>query len=412
LKDADDYTWWGAALSGFGITYNDEYLETYDLPLPNDWTDLANPEYKGHVISCPPSKSGSNTMILQIILQYYGWENGWALATEIGANIGEYTEKSHHVAPFIGRGEYGIASVIDFYGFGQAAVYPEDVVFFYPPADSAEKSTVINPDSVAIIKGKGDSNPVAIEFMKWCLGKDGQKTLFKDPINRLSVRPDVYAEAPPGYFNPFETELTLFVYDDVVGTLVYDIIRDLYDMMLIAPKDNLVKAWDAYNTAKDYLDEQKNTAIGTLIEPPIALPNSDAKLAEVYTAFTSLPITGSEAETISSEYLSKKEEYKADWLEFSVEKYFDTIQLAEEVKLEVEKERNEIRTAYLDSLHSEAIVKLEAQIDDLEADIDDLNTDLDTLQKRANNNLYLGMGGGLIVGLIIGALVVYMMRKT
>jgi len=412
LKDSEDYTWWGAALSGFGIVYNKEYLETYGLPTPNDWTDLTNPVYRGHIIACPPSKSGSNLMIIQILLQYYGWEEGWALTTKMGANIVEYTEKSHHVGPYVGKGEYGIAPIIDQYGFGQAAVYPEDVVFFYPPADSDKKSTVINPDSVAIVKGKGDTNPVALEFMKWCIGKDGQAMLFKDPINRMSVRPDVYAEAPPGYFNPFETELTLFSYDETIGTMRVDIVKDLFDMLLVAPKDDLVNAWKAYSSAEEYVAEKKDEAIDTLIAPPISLPKSDAKLAEAYAAFTSLPLTGAEVETISSGYLDKREEYKAEWLDFAAEKYSDTITLSEEAKLECEIERNEIRSAYLDTLHSEAIEALETQITDLEANIATLNTEVATLEAKASSNLYYGLGGGLIVGLIIGTLIVYMtLRK-
>lgn len=377
LKDTDDFTWWGAALSGFGIVYNGEYLETYGLSAPNDWTDLANPVYKGHIIACPPSKSGSNLMIVQILLQYYGWVEGWAVITEMGANIAEYTEKSHHVAPFIGRGEYGIAPIIDFYGFGQASVYPEAVVFFYPPADSPEKDTVINPDSVAILKGKGDTNPLALEFMKWCLGKDGQKMLFKDPINRLSVRPDVYAEAPPGYFNPFETELTLFSYNDTLGTLRFDIVKDLFDMLLIAPMDDLAGAWTAYTATEDFITKQ--TAAG------YSVPNAEAKLAEAYAAFTSLPITGPEAETISSTYPDQREEYKAAWLDSAVERYSDGLALSKEA---------------LDIARTETTSLIES-----------LKADIEALEAMATSNLYYGLAGGAIAGIIIGALLAYLLTR-
>lgn len=412
LKDTEDFTYWGAALSGFGIMYNKGYLEDNGLPIPNDWTDLADPVYEGHIMACPPSKSGSNLMIIQILLQYYGWEDGWALVTKMGANIAEYTEASHHVAPYIGRGEYGIAPIIDFYGFGQAAVYPEDVVFFYPPADSAEKDTVINPDSVAIVKGQGDTNPVALDFMKWCLGKDGQKTLFKDPINRLSVRPDVYAEAPPGYFNPFVTELTLFSYNDTLGTLRFDIVEDLFDMLLVAPKDDLVNGWKAYSSAEEYITKKIEEGIDTLIAPPISLPITEAKLAEAYAAFTSLPITGAEVEAVSPGYLDKREEYKAEWLDFTVKKYSDAFKLSDEAKLECEMERSEIRATYLESLHSETIEALEAQIKDLEADIETLSVKAEALEAAATNNLYYGLAGGLIVGIIIGLIIASLRKRT
>jgi ABC-type Fe3+ transport system substrate-binding protein len=377
LKDAENFTWWGAALSGFGVVYNQDYLDDLGVAIPNDWTDLADPIYKGHIIACPPSKSGSNLMIIQILLQYYGWIDGWHLVTQMGANIAEYTEKSHHVGPYIGRGEYGIAPIIDQYGFGQAAVYPEDVVFFYPPADSAEKDTVINPDSVSIVKGKGDLNPIALEFMKWCLGPDGQKTLFKDPINRLSVRPDVYVDAPTGYFNPFETEMTLFSYNDTLGTVRFDIVKDLFDMLLIAPKDDLVGASTAYITAEEFIANQ--------IAAGYAVPLAEAKLAEAYTAFTSLPITESEVETIFPTYADNREVLKAEWLNFATVRYANAYDLSKEA---------------LDIAGSETASLIES----LQAEIDDLGV-------LATNNLYYGLAGGIVVGLIIGAVAVYMIRK-
>jgi ABC-type Fe3+ transport system substrate-binding protein len=399
LKDTDDYTYWGAALSGFGIVYNAKYLEDNNLPAPNDWTDLTDPDYMGHVIMCPPSKSGSNLMIIQIILQYYGWEDGWALVTEMGANIGEYAERSHHVAPYIGRGEYGIAPVIDFYGFGQAAVYPEDVVFFYPPADSEEKSTVINPDSVAVVKGKGDTNPAATEFMKWCLGVDGQNVLFKDPINRLSVRPDAYTDAPPGYFNPFETELTLFVYDDDLGTLRFDIVEDLYDMLLVAPMDDLTDAWTKYNDAKEYIATKKDAGVPGIVDPPLDLQESDAKLAEAYAAFVSLPISGAEVETVSPTYQDSKEEYKAEWLDLAVQKYSDVVELSLEAKAVCDAEVASIRRSYL-----------EAQVQDLETQVEDLESQVSSLSASVSSwQTYTAVT--LIIGLIIGALVGRMFFK-
>jgi len=225
------------------------------------------------------------------------------------------------------------------------------------------------------------------------------------------VRPDVYAEAPPGYFNPFVTELTLFSYDDTLGTLRLDIVNDLFDMSLVAPKDDLVAAWKAYTSAEEYIAKKKGEGINTLIAPPIPLPKSDAKLAESYAAFTSLPISGAEVEAVSPGYLDKREEYKAEWLDFNVKKYSDAAKLSDEAKLECEKERNEIRTAYLETLHSEAVEALEAQIIELEADIETLSAEVQASKAAANRNLYYGLGGGLIIGLIIGVLFVYVVLR-
>jgi ABC-type Fe3+ transport system substrate-binding protein len=378
-------TIWGAALSGFGIMYNQESLNSSNLMPPNDWTDLADPKYRGHIIMCPPSKSGSNLQVIQILLQVYGWDEGWALITKMGANVGEYAEKSHHVAPYVGRGEYAIAPIIDFYGFGQAAVYPDDVVFFYPPADSDVKNTIINPDSVAILKVTGNStmgnmNPASALFMEWCLGKavgEGQMMLFKDPINRLSVRPDVNMMAPAGYFNPFETEFELFSYNDTLGTLRLDIVKDLFDILLIATKDDLVSAMTAYDTAEDFIAKQKAAGY--------SVPNAEAKLSEAYTALMELPLNGSEVEMISSMYVDNREVYKADWLDSAVDRYSEALKLSKEA---LEEARSET-TSLIESLRS----------------------DIEALEVTATNNLYYGLAGGAVIGLIVGFIVSRMSKK-
>jgi ABC-type Fe3+ transport system substrate-binding protein/tetrahydromethanopterin S-methyltransferase subunit B len=385
LKDTD-YMWWGSALSGFGIVYNKDYLQANDLVAPNDWIDLANPVYMGHIVACPPSKSGSNLMVMQILLQRYGWDQGWALINKMGANIAEYTARSSEVGPLIGRGEYGIAPIIDQFGFGQAKAYPEQVVFFYPPADSAQKNTVINPDSVAILKGIGDNNPVAVEFMKWVLGDDGQRMLFVEPIDRLSVRTDVYKDAPAGYFNPFETQMGLITYNDTLGTLRFYIIQDLFDVMLINAKDDLENAWTAYNDADTFIKAKKAAGYD--------VPNAEAKLAEAYAALVSLPISDHEAQVISVNYTSNRETYKVEWLNFVIQKYANTATLSHDAQ---ETAQNEATTADL--------------VASLQAQINSLNTQISSLNTQVTNNLYYGIVGGTVIGLIIGFLVAYMLIK-
>lgn len=388
LKDTD-YMWWGSALSGFGIVYNKDYLETNNLTVPNDWTDLANPMYMGHIVACPPSKSGSNLMIMQILLQRYGWDQGWALINKIGANIAEYTTGSSSVGPLIGRGEYGIAPIIDQFGFGQAKANPEQVIFFYPPKNSTQKNTVINPDSVAILKGKGDTNPVALEFMKWVLGSDGQRMLFVEPIDRLSVRTDVYDKAPAGYFNPFTSQMGLLIYNDTLGTLRTYIIQDLFDALLINAKDDLTNAWTAYNGANIFINSKKAAGYN--------LPNATAKLADAYAALVSLPISDSEAQIISVNYTSHRETYKAEWLNFAIQKYANAATLSQDV----------IETAQ----HEVTLENSQNEITSLHAEIDSLNSQIDSLNVQATNNLYTGIAGGTVIGLVIGVLAAYLLVK-
>jgi len=89
--DDDEVHWIGAAISSFGFTINTNTLELEGLPIPTKWIDLANETYSV-VLPFPiigtadPTRSTSNTRMFEIILQTYGWEEGWKLLTLLGGN--------------------------------------------------------------------------------------------------------------------------------------------------------------------------------------------------------------------------------------------------------------------------------------------------------------------------------------
>ena len=375
LKDLDSeyglYNWWGSALSGFGIMYNKPYLEQYGLPEPKDWLDLTNPIYKGHITVVPPSKSGSNHMIVEIILQAYGWEQGWDILTKMAANVRDFQEKSYHVPPLVGEGEYGIAPVIDFYGFGQIAEKgPDNIGFIYPPAGNGSH-TVINPDSVALLKGAPHPY-LAYEFMKFVLSYDGQKLLFEDPINRLPVREDVYDEAPAGYFNPFNTTLTLMTYNSTLGELRWDIVNDLYDILLVNRHAELVSAWNDILAA--------NATLQDAAEAGYDISSGEEYLDKALEELTKVPITEDWIEENYEEYADNetlREEYHSEWDVFAVDKY-----------------RNASDYAWLASTTVTEFI-------------------ISHLSGVAQQNLWLGLGGGFTLGLIIGVagVVLFYRRK-
>ena len=375
LKDLSDehgkYTWWGSALSGFGIMYNKLYLQQHGLPEPKDWIDLANPVYKGHITLTPPSKSGSNHMIVEIILQAYGWEEGWSIITKIAANVREYQEKSYHVPGLVGEGEYGIAPVIDFYAFGQIADKGPDVIgFIYPPGGNGSH-TVINPDSIAILKNAPHPD-LAYEFMNLVLSYDGQKLLFQSPINRLPVRPDVYAEAPEGYFNPFEANLTLMSYDSDLGSNRWEIVNNLFDVLLVNRHSELVSAWSGILSANATLNDAARAGYD--------VSTGREKLKEALSYLTAMPV---DEAWVSENYeeFNENETFReiviAEWDAFAVSKYKNASDLAWEASTTI--------ASYV----------------------------IEHLKNVAQQNLWLGLGGGFVLGLIIGAVVVglYYRRK-
>ncbi|MGW8180791.1 MAG: carboxypeptidase regulatory-like domain-containing protein [bacterium] len=88
--------WAGAAISSFGFTINTDLLDYYDLPEPTTWADLSSPTFAAYlptavVGTADATTSTSNTRIFQIILQIYGWNEGWNNLIKMGANSAIYT---------------------------------------------------------------------------------------------------------------------------------------------------------------------------------------------------------------------------------------------------------------------------------------------------------------------------------
>jgi ABC-type Fe3+ transport system substrate-binding protein len=304
LKDPDKY-FYGSALSGFGIMYNTEYMSDYALPVPRVWEDLADPIYSGHISMAKPSRSGSTHMIVEIILQGFGWDDGWKLLMQIGANCGEFTERSGYVPDHVQVGEYGIGLVIDFYGLLSGSEgYPTE--FFYPT-----NQTVINPDCIAkVANGPNPSN--ADIFIDFVLSPEGQELLFDSSILRMPIREDVYAEAPTGYMNPFETTMTVVEYNSTLGELRTTLVDTLFDAIIVNRQTELKKAWDQIWTINEQIETAKGTVdvstANSTLNQAIQLastPPVDAQTSEdvaFNTQFETDPAYASEQEAIWDTY--------------------------------------------------------------------------------------------------------------
>ncbi|SSY52664.1 Fe3+ ABC transporter periplasmic protein [Aeromonas hydrophila] len=107
--------------SSSGIMYNRHYLAKYQLPLPTTWQQLASPLFMGHVMMSSPSQSGTTHMMVESVLQQYGWQQGWALLMRLGGNLSAITARSFGVSDGISRGLAGAGLVIDSYALNSQA---------------------------------------------------------------------------------------------------------------------------------------------------------------------------------------------------------------------------------------------------------------------------------------------------
>lgn len=197
LKDPEGQSmWYAAALSTFGIMWNNDYLEANGLTPPQTWEDLAKPEYFGHIVMCDPAKSGSTTFSAIMVIQHFiveegweqedtGWQNAWEYWAQVAGNIGLFTESSSAVPNQVFLGEYGIGIVIDYYAWEQYKA-GANVGF------NNGGATSISADPAGILKGA----PHLVEAQRWMeylLSKRGQESVGR---HRMPMRADATPTTP------------------------------------------------------------------------------------------------------------------------------------------------------------------------------------------------------------------------
>jgi ABC-type Fe3+ transport system substrate-binding protein len=299
LHDADGQ-YFGFAVSGYGLMWNTRYLALHKLPAPREWTDLADARYHGHLVISAPSRSGTTHLTIEVMLQAYGWEKGWALLLAMGGNMGSITERSFGVPEAVISGQYGIGVVIDFFGLSAiASGHPID--FVYPSLTS------VVPASVAAVKN-GPNPDNARAFIEYLLSDEGQQRLFAPEIGRLPVVPALYAKAPKGYPNPFTGKLGAVAFDDKLSSARRNVVNALYDHVITFRLGELKAAWAAIHAADAALTRAR--AAGRNVDAAAASLEEARRLAsavpidarrasdrEVNEAFKSKPDVKSRLET-------------------------------------------------------------------------------------------------------------------
>lgn len=247
-----DRTWFGAALSGFGILSNRRVCSLLGLEEPDDWTDLADPRFGGWVGLADPRQSGTALAAFEIILQAYGFERGWGIIAAICGNTRSFFHTAAMPPKECAVGEVACAMSVDIYGWSSVArLGAQNMTFILP-----EGLTVINPDGIAILSGAPHPD-LASRFLEFVLSRPGQ-LLWMLPrgapggardadINRMSVMPDLYGElagVTPVRVNPFRQRHDL-IYDPAKGTARREILAGLLGAVFIDLHPLVRRAWVA-----------------------------------------------------------------------------------------------------------------------------------------------------------------------
>jgi len=329
----DGYIHWvGAAVSSFGFTINTSMIEKYDLPTPETWEDLARPEFaktlpvKQLVGVADPTKSTSNTRMYEIILQAYGWDQGWRILTLMAANSKIFGGSSE-VRDAVIRGDIAVGITIDFYGYTAQQQSP------YCKYIMPQGKTIVNADPIAIIKGT--KNPVqAAAFVAWVLSEYGGQQLWLDKdINRLPINPKVFnttvGQERPDLKEAFQTALNSqsINFSEKLADQTERAMQVYFVATLVNPHETLQAVWAAI--AQAYLN-------GTITEEQFKwLVNNLTAPFE----FTD-PLTGEKttftleyAQRINSE-LQKPDIYQTlmnEWQEGATKRYADTYELLKQI---------------------------------------------------------------------------------
>ena len=255
--------WIAAALSSFGFTVNKNQLEKWGLKMPEKWEDIAsedwalNPPQYG---IADPTRSTSNTRIYQIILQAFGWEEGWRIMTLIAANSKIYMQ-SDAVRDAVINGEIAAGNTIDFYGYTAMQQNPA-CVYVVPKGES-----IINGDPIALLKN-AEHPEAAQAFIYWVL-TEGQAIWMSPDINRLPINPEIfdmtvtklyadvvfkgehegktYGEARPALKKAYEDAITAqgIPFDDKRALETVSALQYYFKATLVDPNQKLHDVWVA-----------------------------------------------------------------------------------------------------------------------------------------------------------------------
>jgi len=235
-----DKRWFANSISAFGLLYNKVAIQRLGLAEPRRWSDLARPEYFDLVGAGDPRKSGSMHAMFEIILQGYGWDEGWKIIQKISRNVRNFSGTASQIGKEVATGEvvYGIA--IDTYAGDIIRQVGTERLEYRLPEDFA----ALNGDCIALLKG-APNKPAASSFIEFILSEAGQRLWYakkgspggpiRSELGKLPVLPSIYGTTEPATIfrgNPF-TLSNILAYDAEKAGKRWNLVNDLFGVFMI-----------------------------------------------------------------------------------------------------------------------------------------------------------------------------------
>ena len=157
--------WVGMNAWGSAICLNTDLLRRRGLPVPQHWSDLTNPIYRGHIAMPHPLSSSTGYMLILGWMQVFGQDKVWDYIEALNRNILFYTFSGSRPVSMVAQGEVAI-------GLSSAA--------FAKPYDNPKiPLEVIEPneglgwdaEGAALVAGSRHKAE-ALQFLDFCAGKE------------------------------------------------------------------------------------------------------------------------------------------------------------------------------------------------------------------------------------------------
>ena len=174
---AADGAWYAVRVCNMIIAYNADKLKAEDAP--KNWTDLADPKWKGKIAMPNPMLSGTAYVAVGALADKYGWE----YFDKLKANGLRVDEGNSAIQNKLLTGEYAAAMILEENILKLANTKKEPLKVIYP-----KDGVVQVPSPIAIFNTT--KNPEGAKaLVDWWLSKEGQQAVVKGWMH--SVRGDV-----------------------------------------------------------------------------------------------------------------------------------------------------------------------------------------------------------------------------
>jgi thiamine transport system substrate-binding protein len=183
------------------INYDKAYFANKNLPIPQTFTDLTKPEYKGLlVVEDPATSSPGLAFLLATVAQFGdGYQDYWRELKQNGVVAVDSWETAYYTN-FSASSGHGPQPMVVSYGSSPAA----EVVYANPPVNKSPTASLVGDgmcfrqiEFAGILSGT-KNRAMAEKFIDFMLGKSFQEDMplqmFVYPVNPDAKVPDVFTQ--------------------------------------------------------------------------------------------------------------------------------------------------------------------------------------------------------------------------